>query len=85
MIRGELLDKNEQWTLLGQSYGGWCIFTYLSVAPQAVREAIVTGGVPSITRPAEDIYRASYPRVREKNRLSPGEIDKSVRAVFALV
>ena len=62
MIRGELLDKNEKWTLLGQSYGGWCIFTYLSVAPQAVREAIVTGGIPSITRPAEDIYRASYPR-----------------------
>jgi pimeloyl-ACP methyl ester carboxylesterase len=69
LIRGELLGKNEQWTLLGQSYGGWCIFTYLSIAPQAVREAIVTGGIPSITRPAEDIYRASYPRVREKNRL----------------
>ena len=69
MIRGELLGKNEKWTLLGQSYGGWCIFTYLSLAPQAVREAIVTGGIPSITRPAEDIYRASYPRVREKNRL----------------
>jgi hypothetical protein len=34
-----------------------------------VKEAIITGGIPSISRPAEDIYRASYPRVREKNRL----------------
>jgi len=69
LIRRQLLGKNEKWTLLGQSYGGWCIFNYLSAAPQAVREAIVTGGIPSITRPAEDIYRASYPRVREKTRL----------------
>jgi pimeloyl-ACP methyl ester carboxylesterase len=69
LIRHELLGKNEPWTLLGQSYGGWCIFNYLSAAPQGVRAAIVTGGIPSITRPAEDIYRASYPRVREKNRL----------------
>ena len=69
LIRRQLLGKKEQWTLLGQSYGGWCIFNYLSVAPESVREAIVTGGIPSISRPAEDIYRASYPRVREKNRL----------------
>jgi pimeloyl-ACP methyl ester carboxylesterase len=69
LIRRELLGKKEKWTLLGQSYGGWCIFHYLSAAPEGVREAIVTGGIPSITRPAEDVYRASYPRVREKNRL----------------
>ncbi|HVT80054.1 MAG TPA: alpha/beta fold hydrolase, partial [Phycisphaerae bacterium] len=68
LIRRELFGKNEKWTLLGQSYGGWCIFSYLSIAPEGVKEAIVTGGVPSVTRPAEDIYRASYPRVREKNR-----------------
>jgi len=69
LIRRVLVGKKEKWTLLGQSYGGWCIFNYLSAAPEGVKEAIVIGGIPSITRPAEDIYRASYPRVREKNRL----------------
>ncbi len=69
LIRRELLGEKEPWTLLGQSYGGWCIFNYLSAAPHGIREAIITGGIPSITRPAEDIYRASYPRVREKNNL----------------
>jgi pimeloyl-ACP methyl ester carboxylesterase len=88
LIRRELLGKNEQWTLLGQSYGGWCIFHYLSVAPEAVREAVVTGGIPSITRPAEDIYRASYPRVREKNRLYferfPGDQERAQQVAACL-
>ena len=38
----------ERWSLLGQSYGGLCAFRYLSLAPDGLREALVTGGVPGI-------------------------------------
>ncbi|MBL8521675.1 MAG: alpha/beta fold hydrolase [Betaproteobacteria bacterium] len=62
------LSPSRPWSILGQSYGGFCSFTYLSLAPQGLKEAFVTGGVPSLTRPAEDVYRACYPRVIEKNR-----------------
>jgi pimeloyl-ACP methyl ester carboxylesterase len=65
-IRQELLG-DAQWDLVGQSYGGFCITTYLSLAPHGVREAYVTGGLPPLERSPEDVYRALYPRVRDKN------------------
>jgi pimeloyl-ACP methyl ester carboxylesterase len=34
----------ERWSILGQSFGGFCVFAYLSIAPDALREALVTGG-----------------------------------------
>ena len=66
-IRQEL-SPGRPWSLLGQSYGGFCSFAYLSLAPEGLKEVFVTGGVPSIARSAEDIYRACFPRVIGKNR-----------------
>jgi pimeloyl-ACP methyl ester carboxylesterase len=58
----------ERWSVLGQSFGGFCVCTYLSTAPEGLQEAFVTGGLPPIARPADDVYRATYSRVRERNR-----------------
>lgn len=66
-IRRELVGKDTAWSGLGQSYGGFCLTTYLSFAPEGLKEAILTGGLPSIDRSADDVYRAAYPRVVEKN------------------
>ena len=59
---------SEPWTVLGQSYGGLCILTYLSFAPDGLREALITGGVPGIGMPVDDIYRATWARMMERNR-----------------
>jgi pimeloyl-ACP methyl ester carboxylesterase len=56
-VRRALLG-DEPWTILGQSFGGFCALTYLSFAPEGVRAALVTGGLPSLHRPATDVYRA---------------------------
>ena len=58
----------EPWTVLGQSFGGFCTVTYLSMAPGGVREALLTGGLPGLTTTADDVYRATYPAVAAKNR-----------------
>jgi len=58
----------DRWSVLGQSFGGFCVLTYLSLAPEGLREALVTGGLPPVGRPTEDVYRATYARVRERNR-----------------
>jgi pimeloyl-ACP methyl ester carboxylesterase len=65
-IRQEL--KIDRWSVLGQSYGGFCVATYLSLAPEGLREAFITGGLPPIDHHPDDVYHATYPRVREKNR-----------------
>ena len=66
-IRKEL--KIDRWSMLGQSFGGFCVTTYLSSAPEGLREAFITGGLPPIQHHPDDVYRNTYPRVRAKNRL----------------
>jgi pimeloyl-ACP methyl ester carboxylesterase len=58
----------ERWSVLGQSFGGFCTFTYLSLAPEGLREALVTGGVPPVARAIDDVYRATYARMLDRNR-----------------
>jgi pimeloyl-ACP methyl ester carboxylesterase len=67
LLRGEITG-GEPWALLGQSYGGFCICTYLSIAPEGVREAYVTGGLPGLEQSADDVYRATYRRLADRNR-----------------
>jgi pimeloyl-ACP methyl ester carboxylesterase len=54
------------WTVLGQSYGGFCATTYLSLAPEGLRQVLVTGGLPPLDRSADDVYAATYERVRDR-------------------
>jgi pimeloyl-ACP methyl ester carboxylesterase len=58
----------ERWSVLGQSFGGFCVVTYLSFAPENLAAAFVTGGLPPLDRHPDDVYRATYQRVLEKNR-----------------
>jgi pimeloyl-ACP methyl ester carboxylesterase len=58
----------ERWSVLGQSFGGLCVTTYLSLAPEGLREALVTGGLPPVGRPVDDVYAATYARTLERNR-----------------
>jgi pimeloyl-ACP methyl ester carboxylesterase len=58
----------ERWSVLGQSFGGLCVMTYLSIAPEGLREAFVTGGLAPIGPRIEDVYRATYPRTLERCR-----------------
>jgi pimeloyl-ACP methyl ester carboxylesterase len=61
------LTGDRPWSVLGQSFGGFCAVTYLSFAPHGLREVIITGGLPGLTATAEDVYRAAYPRVLAHN------------------
>ncbi len=66
LIRQEL--GVDRWSVLGQSFGGFCAMTYLSFAPSGLREAFITGGLSPIGRPIDDVYAATWRRAVEKNR-----------------
>ena len=66
LIRAEL--GVDRWSLLGQSFGGFTSLTYLSLAPDGLREVLITGGLaPISSRPVDDIYAATWQRAREAN------------------
>ncbi len=56
----------ERWSILGQSFGGFCALTYLSFFPSSLTEAFITGGIPSISRHADDVYKATYQQLLNK-------------------
>ena len=77
------LTGGEQWTALGQSYGGFCAVSYLSLAPEGLREVLITGGLPGLTATADEVYRATYPRVAAKTAAHyeryPDDAERAVR------
>jgi pimeloyl-ACP methyl ester carboxylesterase len=68
----ELIRKElgvERWSVLGQSFGGFCVLHYLSAAPGGLAEAFLTGGVPPLRRHPDEVYRATYSRTIQRCRL----------------
>jgi pimeloyl-ACP methyl ester carboxylesterase len=57
-----------RWSLLGQSFGGYCSLHYLCVAPDSLREVLFTGGLPPVGRPVDDVYSAAFDTMRMLNR-----------------
>ena len=59
LIRQEL--GVDRWSVLGQSFGGFCSLTYLSIAPQGLREALITGGLSPIGTSGRRCLRGDLP------------------------
>ena len=78
LIRRQL-SGDEPWTVLGQSFGGFCTVTYLSFAPHGMAGALITGGLPGLDTSAEDVYRLTYAAAAARNAAHyeryPGDIE----------
>ncbi len=81
-IRGQL--GVERWSVLGQSFGGLCAVTYLSLAPEGLREVFITGGLPPLGERIDDVYGATYARTVEANRVYYGRYPEDRARVAAL-
>ncbi len=77
----------KQWTVLGQSFGGFTTVHYLSTRPESLAGAIITGGLTAVQRPIDDIYAATWQIMIDKSetyyRRFPGDRDR-VRALTEL-
>jgi pimeloyl-ACP methyl ester carboxylesterase len=82
-LRRHLL-ADSPWTVLGQSFGGFCVWTYLSFHRQGLAAALVTGGIPPVGPTPDQVYLETYRAVQRRTR----ELDAShprARAVLAEV
>lgn len=79
------LFGSQPWALIGQSYGGFCCFTYLSLFAALVSHVLVTGGVPPIGKTPDDVYRQTYKRTAERNAHYYNKYPQDVARVRAIV
>ncbi|HZK05675.1 MAG TPA: alpha/beta fold hydrolase [Actinomycetaceae bacterium] len=56
-----------KWTVLGQSFGGFTTIHYLSVHPESLDGALITGGLTAVGHPIDDVYSATWHTQIEKS------------------
>ncbi len=87
LIRRQLTG-GEPWSVLGQSFGGFCTVAYLSQAPEGIAAALIAGGLPGLAATADEVYRLTYSRVEAKNRAHyeryPMDVERALRIARAL-
>lgn len=61
-------DKRKKWSVMGQSYGGFVVLTYLSFYPEGLKEAFILGGLAPVSRrQPEEVVRRLFRRVLGRN------------------
>lgn len=86
-IRVRLVPDARPWTVLGQSYGGFCAVTYLSFAPEGLKSVLLTGGLPPIGKgcTANNVYRACFEQVIHQNEKYYKRFPQDVKVVCEIV
>ncbi|KIM36748.1 hypothetical protein M413DRAFT_31379 [Hebeloma cylindrosporum] len=72
VIRQELIGNKEsledrKWTLMGQSFGGFCCITYLSFHSEGIKEVFITGGLAPLVDQPDEVYAALARQVMKRN------------------
>lgn len=86
-IRVRIVPEAGPWTILGQSYGGFCAITYLSFAPQGLKQVLIAGGIPPIKGgcTAEAVYRACFEKIVRQNEKYYERFPQDVEVVQDIV
>lgn len=87
-VQSEGADENDEerkWTIMGQSFGGFCCTTYLSFFPEGVKEAFLLGGLPPVRNNPDDVYARLYPRVKRRNEAYYKKYPEDVERVRRIV
>eukprot|EP00804_Cyclotella_cryptica_P018811 CCRYP_018690-RA/>CCRYP_018690-RA protein AED:0.24 eAED:0.31 QI:0/0/0/1/1/1/2/0/734 len=74
---------------LGQSFGGFCIMTYLSSITHPPKLCLLTGGIAPMNTPVREVYDRLWLKVRERNwryyEQYPGDVAAVKRIVLKLM
>jgi pimeloyl-ACP methyl ester carboxylesterase len=82
-------DPRPYGAVLGQSFGGFCIMTYLSQIEHPPKICLLTGGIAPMLTPTYDVYDSLWERVKERSlqyyTMYPGDIAVVKRIVKRLL
>lgn len=78
-------EDKKKWSIMGQSFGGFCSTTYLSFYPEGVKEAFLFGGLPPLRDNADEVYEMLYERVKKRNEGYYAKYPEDVARVHRIV
>lgn len=78
-------EGQKKWSIMGQSFGGFCSVTYLSFYPEGVKEAFLFGGLPPLRNDADEAYTRLYARVKQRNEAYYAKYPEDVERVKRII
>ncbi|KAL2856029.1 Alpha/Beta hydrolase protein [Aspergillus pseudoustus] len=78
-------EEKRKWSIIGQSFGGFCAVTYLSMFPEGLTEAFICGGLPPLVNGPDSVYHRTYEKVLERNKSYYSKFPEDVDRVKRLV
>ncbi|KAL1847922.1 hypothetical protein Plec18170_008335 [Paecilomyces lecythidis] len=74
-------DEQKKWSVIGQSFGGFCAVTYLSKHPEGLREVFTTGGLAPLVDEPDPVYKLTYEKVLQRNEAYYAKYPEDVERV----
>lgn len=78
-------EKRRKWSLLGQSFGGFCSVSYLSMFPASLREVFITGGLPPLVDQPDEVYRRLFAKLVARNQAYYKKYPQDIESVKDIV
>ncbi|KAE8354665.1 Alpha/Beta hydrolase protein [Aspergillus coremiiformis] len=78
-------EDKRKWSIIGQSFGGFCAVTYLSKFPEGLAEAFICGGLPPLVNKPDPVYARTYEKLEERNKAYYSKFPEDVERVKKIV
>ncbi|KAI2998348.1 hypothetical protein CBS147346_8206 [Aspergillus niger] len=78
-------EDKRKWSIIGQSFGGFCAVTYLSMFPEGLAEAFICGGLPPLVDNPDPVYARTYEKVLERNKAYYAKFPEDVERVKQII
>ena len=66
-LTAEFPEEKKKWTVMGQSFGGFCCVNYLSRFPEGLQEVFTCGGLPPLVKQPDVVYEQTFKTVHRRN------------------
>jgi len=73
--------EDRKWTILGQSFGGFCAITYLSFFPEGLKEVFLTGGLAPLDENPDRVYESLIPILLKRNEIYYQKYPQDIKRV----
>ena len=80
-LTSDLPENKKKWSIMGQSFGGFCCVTYLSFFPDSLREAFIFGGLPPLVPHPDEVYRKTFQKLIARNEVYYNKYPEDVQRV----
>ena len=84
-LTADFPEENRKWTVMGQSFGGFCCVNYLSRFPGGLQEVFTCGGLPPLVRQPDIVYERTFKTVRRRNMTYYEKYPEDIQSVKDII